>query len=218
MAHRIERQARGTPAGGKETSDASGPMRSPTPLPRCSETTSEANGVGARQFHEARSHIGVHNNIVVTTRWRCGHAAELPLTTSRASLTASPGRWGRRGGNGRLRLVHGWWMPLAGEYFTFRGVKPHGQPKGCQRRGQPVRLALRARVGVLQVEIQRPVRVVRQWITVADSEAVELVGDLEPVGVIHRHRPKRGDRWQLVGVEMEDVVVFPDGRVPVGVG
>ena len=39
MAYRIERQARETPAGGKETSDASGPMRSRTQLPLCSETT-----------------------------------------------------------------------------------------------------------------------------------------------------------------------------------
>lgn len=50
------------------------------------------------------------------------------------------------------------------------------------------------------------------------GEAVELVGDLEPLGVIHRHRPKRRDRWRLVDVELDDLVVVPRGRVPVGMG
>ena len=52
-------------------------------------------------------------------------------------------------------------------------------------------------------------------IAVADREAVEFVGDLEALRVIHRHRPECVHGRQLVGLEVNDVVVLAGGRVAV---
>jgi len=95
----------------------------------------------------------------------------------------------RRGRQARFRLTR-----------RMLGFAVDGGP--CAGQVRLVRLLVGARILVLDVEIQRPVVVEGKGVTVADGEPVDRVRDLEPVGVIHRHRPERVHGWELVLGEM----------------
>jgi hypothetical protein len=84
--------------------------------------------------------------------------------------------------------------------------------------GQPVRLPLGTGVLVLDEQIQRTIGVRPQRIAVAEGAAVEGVGDLEAVLVIHGDRPEGLHRGQFLLIEVEDVVVFAVQRLPLAVG
>ena len=91
-------------------------------------------------------------------------------------------------------------------------------PNGTSGCGEPVRVLVLTGVLVLDIEVERAVVVVVEWVTIAERESVDLVGDLEPVGVVDRCRPERPDGRQFVSVEVHDVVVVAAGSVAVGVG
>jgi hypothetical protein len=70
--------------------------------------------------------------------------------------------------------------------------KPHCQVEGPLRRRQPVRLVVRARALVLEVELERAVSVVLEGHPARHGEPVQRIGDLEALEVIQRHRPETG--------------------------
>ena len=70
---------------------------------------------------------------------------------------------------------------------------------------------------MLEIEIERSIRVVRQRVTITDREAVEFVGDLKSFSVVHGDRPERINRRQRIGIEMDDVRKIPYEDVSVGI-
>src|SRR5262249_12701622 len=92
-----------------------------------------------------------------------------------------------------------WWIPTSIRHLRLWGIEPQGQSKlTALRRWQPVRFLVRARALVLDIEIERTVSVERERVAVADGEAVERVGDLEALRVVHGQRPEGADRWQFI--------------------
>jgi hypothetical protein len=71
---------------------------------------------------------------------------------------------------------------------------------------------------VLEVEVEGAVVVVGEVVAVADGEAVQRVGGLEAVGVVHGDRPERPHRRQLALVEVEQIVVVAGEWPAVDVG
>src|SRR5262245_16345858 len=76
----------------------------------------------------------------------------------------------------RSLILHDrWGVPFAGQGLALRGIEAHSQIEGPLRCGQPVGLLAGARTVVLEVQVERTIRVVRKWHPAADGEAVETV-------------------------------------------
>jgi hypothetical protein len=94
-----------------------------------------------------------------------------------------------------VRLPYGRRSPSALEDLAIRRVESHRDAQRPGRRRQPGARTLGPGVAVLDPDVQRSVRVERQRVAIADGKAIELVGHLEALGVVHRDRPERRDRW-----------------------
>src|SRR5215471_10695352 len=113
-------------------------------------------------------------------------------------------------GSCTLRRLHARdrrWVPLAGERLQFRGVETHRQVERSFRGWEPVGLLVRAGAGVLEIEIERSVRVVLEGHPTADGKTIERVGYLEALAVISRDRPESTCRRHLPFVEVKRVFV-----------
>ena len=75
------------------------------------------------------------------------------------------------------------------------------------RRGQPVPLLVLARALILEIQVERTVRVVLERHPTADCESIEAVRDLEAVPVIERDRPEGVHGRDGGFVEVDRVVV-----------
>src|SRR4029450_12130299 len=72
--------------------------------------------------------------------------------------------------------------PFAGQGLALRGIEAGGQMEGPLRGGQPVGLLASTRTVVLEVQVERTIRVVLKWHPAADGEAVGTVGHREACG------------------------------------
>src|ERR1700732_1415896 len=81
-------------------------------------------------------------------------------------------------------------IPLAGERVELRDVEAHCQVEWPLRRGKPVGLFVLSWALVLEVEVERAVRIVLEWHPATNGETVEAVGDLKALRVVKRDGPK----------------------------
>jgi hypothetical protein len=111
-----------------------------------------------------------------------------------------------------IRPAWSGWRPPPAKYRRLGRVQAHGHTKRAAGGRQPIGFLVRSRAVVLQVKVQRPIGVVGELVAVADGEPVDRVGGLEAFGVVHRHRPERLHRRQLVLGEVQEVVVVAGER------
>ena len=109
-------------------------------------------------------------------------------------------------------------VPLAGERFGLRGVQPHSQIERPLRRGKPVSLFVRPRAFVLEVKVERAVRVVFERHPATHRKAIEAVCHLKAVTVVERDRPKGIHRRRSALVEMDRVLACAVERLAGFVG
>src|SRR5580658_148399 len=88
---------------------------------------------------------------------------------------------------------------------AFWTVEPHGKIEWSRRRRQPVRSLVGAGIGGGDDDLERTVGIERESVAVADSVAIEGVGDRISVAVVERDRPERVDWRQLAFLEADDV-------------
>src|SRR5215469_11662281 len=143
-----------------------------------------------------------------------GEVSMLPNFGSMSSLTCFPPirlreRWCSLSHKVRrsLELRDGRRVPLAGEGVRLRGVEAHRQVESPLRRRQPVDLFVRSRTLVLEVEVQRAVRVVFERHPATQRKAIEAVCYLKAVTVVERERPKGICRRCSALVEVDCVFV-----------
>src|SRR5262249_42187573 len=86
------------------------------------------------------------------------------------------------------------WIPASVHHLGLRFIEPQSQTEcASPRRREPVRFLLGTWALVLDVEIERAVGVVLEWVTVANCKAVNRVDNLKTFPVIHGERPERTD-------------------------
>jgi hypothetical protein len=71
---------------------------------------------------------------------------------------------------------------------------------------------------VLDEDVQRAVVVEREVVAIADREPVQLVRDLESLGVVQRERPERVHRRELLGVHVPGVAAVSGEWLAVSAG
>jgi hypothetical protein len=90
-----------------------------------------------------------------------------------------------------LRLDNRRGIPSAGQRLGLRRVQAHRQIEWRPRRGKPVGFELLAGTVVLEVKIERTVRIVFERHPAAHRKAVQSVTDLESFLIVERDRPER---------------------------
>jgi hypothetical protein len=124
------------------------------------------------------------------TKEGCPGSARTPNFASRPTLLRCQS-W-------HLRL-HDWrWIPLAGQRLRLRRIEAHGEIVRPFRRRQPVRLLVGTRTLVLEVKIERAVRIIFERHPARDGEAIDRVRDLKAFGIIEGDRPEGLRRRGLV--------------------
>jgi hypothetical protein len=88
--------------------------------------------------------------------------------------------------------------PFSGERGRLRRVKAHGQVEWSFRRRQPVGFLVLARAFVLEIEVERAVRVELERHPTADGETIKHIGHLKPFIVIESDRPESINRRKIL--------------------
>jgi hypothetical protein len=104
--------------------------------------------------------------------------------------------------------LHDWRrVPFAGERVGLRGVKTHSQVERSLRRGKPVGFLVGTRTFILEIEVERAIRVDLERHPITNGKAIETIRNLKALIVVERDRPK-SIRWRGGAlVEVDHVLV-----------
>src|ERR1700687_4033388 len=83
-----------------------------------------------------------------------------------------------------LRIHDGRGIPFSGQRLRLRTVEAHGQIEGYLTRRKPIGFLVLARVLVLEVKLERAVRILFERHPAADGEPVQGVANLESFRIV----------------------------------
>src|ERR1700730_3806697 len=98
-------------------------------------------------------------------------------------------------------------VPFPRQRIALWRIEPHGQVEGSLWRWKPIGFHVRAGTLVLEIKIERTIRVILERHPTADRETVEPICDLKTVRIIERDRPERFDGRRLPFVKVEHIIV-----------
>ena len=109
----------------------------------------------------------------------------------------------RRQGRKPLNL-HDWRrIPFASQRFRLRSIEAHAEVEGPLGSGKPVGLLFCTWALVLEIKVERPIRIVLEWHPAADGKTVQAVSDLVAFLVVECDRPESVRRWDGSFVEVD---------------
>ena len=88
-------------------------------------------------------------------------------------------------------------VPFTRQRIALWRIEPHGQVEGSPWRWKPICFHVRAGTLVLEINIERTIRVILKRHPAADREPVALICNLKTVRIIVRDRPERFDGRSL---------------------
>src|SRR5271170_7317778 len=96
-------------------------------------------------------------------------------------------------------------MPSPVEDCFFRPIQANGEIKGSVPGREPVRFLFGSGALILEVDVQRAVRIEFHRVAVADSVAVDRIRDEIAVLIVSSERPEGADRRKVGFVEVHPI-------------